>query len=162
VHKHYEDRAFMDRLKDTKAVSAIDASEYAAIYMTGGHGVMFDFKSKALATLTQQFHESGKIVAAVCHGPSGLLDVKTKAGKYLLEGKNVTGFSWKEEVLAKRDQAVPYSLEDALKERGAHYGVAALPFAPHIVEDGTLITGQNPASARGVGEAVVRKLRERA
>jgi putative intracellular protease/amidase len=90
---------------------------------------------------------------------SYLLDVKTKDGKHLLDGKAATGFSWKEEQLVKRDRAVPFSLEEQMMSRGAQYTVAALPFLSHVVEDGNLITGQNPASARGVAEAVVRKLR---
>jgi len=159
VHKHYEDRAYMDRLQNTRAVAGIDPSSYDGIYMTGGHGVMFDFRSAALAELTAAFYDGGKVVAAVCHGPVGLLDVKLQSGSYLLDGKKATGFSWKEEQLVKRDRAVPFSLEEEMMKRGAHYDIAALPFAPHVVEDGTLITGQNPASARGVGEAVVRKLR---
>ncbi len=161
VHEHYEDRAYMDRLTNTRAVSGIAASHYDAIYLTGGHGVMFDFQDPALATLVASFYDLGKVVSAVCHGPCGLLDVKIQGGEYLLAGKKATGFSWREEKLAKRDAAVPFSLEEQMLNRGAHYDVAALPFASHVVEDGNLVTGQNPASARGVGEAVVRKLRKR-
>jgi putative intracellular protease/amidase len=159
VHKHYEDRSFMDLLQSTRAAIEVDPANYDAIYLTGGHGVMFDFQYEALAKLTAAFYDSGKVVAAVCHGPCGLLDAKIAGDKHLLEGKKVTGFSWKEEQLVKRDRAVPFSLEEALMKRGAQYEVAALPFISHVVEDGLLITGQNPASARGVAEAVVRKLR---
>ena len=80
-------------------------------------------------------------------------------GEYLVKGKDVTGFSWAEEGLAKREKAVPYNLEEELKKRGAKYGKATLPFESHVVEDGLLVTGQNPASAAGVGEAVVKKLK---
>lgn len=159
VHKHYESRAFMDLLQNTRGVVEVDPVNYDAIYLTGGHGVMFDFKNPTLAQLTAAFYDAGKVVSAVCHGPCGLLDVKLNDGKYILEGKKATGFSWKEEQLAKRDRAVPFSLEEEMMQRGAQYEVAALPFVSHVVEDGTLITGQNPASARGVAEAVVRKLR---
>jgi putative intracellular protease/amidase len=158
VHKRYEDRAFMDRLKDTTRVADADVAKYDAIYLTGGHGVCFDFRSQALAELTARFWEAGKVVSAVCHGPAGLLEVKV-GGEYLVKGKDVTGFSWTEEGLAKRDKAVPYNLEDELKKRGAKYGKATLPFVSHVVEDGLLVTGQNPASASGVGEAVVKKLK---
>ncbi len=161
VHKHYEDRAFMNRLMDTMKIAIADPAAYDAIYLTGGHGVCFDFpKSEALANVTAQFYESGKIVSAVCHGPAGLLEVKLRGGEYLIHGKNVTGFSWKEEVLAKREKAVPYSLEEELKKRGAKYSKASIPFKSYIVEDGILITGQNPASAEAVGEAVVKRLKE--
>jgi putative intracellular protease/amidase len=159
LHKRYQDRAFMDRLKATLNVADLDPMPYEAIYMTGGHGVMFDFPdSDALARLTAGFHDSGKIVSAVCHGPCGLLNVKLGNGRYLIEGRKLTGFSWKEEVAAKRDEAVPFSLEDELRKRGATYSAATIPFASHVVEDGRLITGQNPMSARAVGKAVVSKL----
>jgi putative intracellular protease/amidase len=158
VHKRYEDRAFMDRLKDTMKVADADVAKYDAIYMTGGHGVCFDFDAPDLAKLTAKFWEAGKVVSAVCHGPAGLLEVKV-GGEYQVKGKDVTGFSWTEEGLAKREKAVPYNLEDELKKRGAKYGKATLPFVSHVVEDGLLITGQNPASAAAVGEAVAKKLK---
>lgn len=159
VHEHYEDRAFMDRLKDTRSVSDADVGAYDAIYMTGGHGACFDFRSPDLAKLTAAFWEAGKIVSAVCHGAAGLLEVRLSGGDYLIAGKDLTGFSWKEEGLAKRDNAVPYSLEDELKKRGARYGKSIIPFKSHVVEDGNLITGQNPASAAAVGEALVKCLK---
>jgi putative intracellular protease/amidase len=160
VLERYADRAFMNRLGNSLDASTLDAADYDAIYLTGGHGVMFDFPTSApLARLIADFYVSDKIVSAVCHGPAGLLEVKLDDGRYLLEGKKVTGFSWKEEELAKRDQAVPYSLEDELRKRGAHYTKATIPFASYVVEDGRLVTGQNPRSAHAVGEAVVRMLR---
>ncbi|MFF5361934.1 type 1 glutamine amidotransferase domain-containing protein [Streptomyces scabiei] len=157
--KRYADRAFMDGLRDVVPVTEVDVDDYDAIYLTGGHGVMFDFhQSRALETLIARFHESGRIVSAVCHGPCGLLDVTLSDGEPLVKGRNVTGFSWREEELAQRADAVPYSLEDRLRELGAHYSVAAKPFDTHVVEDDRLITGQNPGSARAVAEAVVRRL----
>ncbi len=157
VHRHYEDRAFMDRLINTMKAGDADPSGYDAIYMTGGHGVCFDFP-KGLAEVTSRFWEAGKIVSAVCHGPAGLLEVKV-GGEYLVSNKDVTGFSWTEEGLAKRKKAVPYNLEEELKKRGAKYTKSSIPFKSFIVEDGRLITGQNPASAAAVGEAVVKKLK---
>ena len=84
--------------------------------------------------------------------------MKLKSGDYLIAGKDVTGFSWKEEIAAGREQAVPYNLEEELKKRGAKYSKALMAFSSHVVEDGLLITGQNPASAAAVGKAVVKKL----
>ena len=122
---------------------------------------MFDFpQSQPLAELTAKFYETGKIVSAVCHGPCGLLEVNLSNGQPLVKGKDVTGFSWTEEVVAKRDHAVPFSLEEELKKRGGRYSKALIPFKSYVVEDGLLITGQNPGSAYAVGQAVVRKLRE--
>ncbi|MEW2401836.1 type 1 glutamine amidotransferase domain-containing protein [Streptomyces sp. NPDC046862] len=157
--KRYTDRLFMDKLKDTVAVTQVDVDDYDAIYLTGGHGVMFDFhQSEALETLIARFHETDRIVSAVCHGPCGLLDVTLSSGEPLVKGRNVTGFSWREEELAQRAHAVPYSLEDRLKELGASYSTTEKPFDVHVVEDGRLITGQNPSSAKAVAEAVVRHL----
>ncbi len=159
VHKRYEDRAFMDRLGSTTKVADADVADYDAIYLTGGHGVCFDFpKSQALATLIRRFYESDKVVSTVCHGAAGLLEVKLTDGRYLVDGRKLTGFSWREEVLAKREKAVPYNLEEELKKRGAQYSKGTIPFTKHIQGDGLLITGQNPASAKAVGEAVVHAL----
>jgi putative intracellular protease/amidase len=159
--KRYEDRTYMNRLLDTTKVGDADPAAYDAIYMTGGHGVCFDFpRSEALAKLTATMFESGKVVSAVCHGPAGLLEVRLSGGDHLIAGKNVTGFSWSEEGKAGREQAVPYNLEEELQKRGAKYGKAWMAFSSHVVEDGLLITGQNPASAGAVGEAVVKKLKQ--
>jgi putative intracellular protease/amidase len=160
VHRRYEDRAFMDRLVNTMKVADADPAAYGAVYMTGGHGVCFDFpKSAALANLTARLYESGKVVSAVCHGPAGLLEVRLSGGEYLVKGKDVTGFSWREEEVAKREKAVPYNLEEELKKRGAKYSKSSVPFKSYVVEDGLLITGQSPASAAAVGEAVVKRLK---
>ena len=157
--KHYRDRAYMDLLEDTMSVANAKMEDYDAIYLTGGHGAMFDFaESPDLAKLVAEFYEADKIVSAVCHGPGGLLNVRLSDGGYLIAGKKLTGFSWTEEQLVKRDEAVPFSLEEALLGRGADYDKALLPFVSHVVEDGRLITGQNPKSAHAVGEAVVRRL----
>lgn len=156
--KRYADREFMNLLADTKTLTDVDVEDYDAIYFTGGHGVMFDFGGPELAALTARFYESGRIVSAVCHGPAALLEVTLGNGDPLVEGKNVTGFSWPEEEAAQRADAVPFSLQDELKKRGANYSLADKPFDTYVVEDGRLITGQNPASARAVAEAVIRRL----
>lgn len=159
VTKQYEDRTFMERLNKTLKVEEVQVEDYDAIYLVGGHGVMYDFTNhKPLLTLTAEFYEKGKIVSSVCHGPSGLLNVTLNNGSYLVDGKKVTGFSWMEEKLAKRQHVVPYNLEAELKKRGANYRKALLPFNAHIVVDGRLVTGQNPLSAKGVGKAVVKLL----
>lgn len=157
--ERYRDRAFMDLLTDTRRAGDLEAAEYDAIYFTGGHGVMFDFRDTALAALTARFYDSGRIVSAVCHGPAGLLEVRLGNGDPLLQGRNVTGFSWAEEEAAQRADAVPFSLQDELKNRGGNYSTAEEPFGTHVVTDGRLITGQNPGSARAVAEAVVTALR---
>lgn len=157
--QRYRDREFMDLLKNTKKAGDVDVEEYDAIYFTGGHGVMFDFRADDLGAVTAKFYDSGRIVCSVCHGAAGLLNVRLSDGDPLVKGKNLTGFSWREEELAQRADAVPFSLQEELKALGAHYSTAAKPFESHVVEDARLITGQNPGSARAVAEAVVKALR---
>lgn len=158
--RYYKDRAFMNRLRGTLKVSEVDMNRYDAIYLTGGHGTCFDFPaSRDLADLIARFYESGKIVSAVCHGPAGLLNVTLSDGRSLIAGKNLTGYSWTEEVLAMRSGVIPFVLENELKKREAHFTKAKLPMFKYVVEDGRLITGQNPTSAGAVAEAVVRQLR---
>jgi putative intracellular protease/amidase len=157
--KRYAERAFMDKLKGTKKLSDVKLDEYDAIYLTGGHGVMFDLpQSTELARLIAGFYETDKIVSAVCHGPAGLLNVRLSNGDYLIKDKNITGFSWDEEAAVNREKAVPFNLQEELQKRGGRYSKAAKPFGLHVVEDNNLITGQNPASAKAVAEAVVRRL----
>ncbi|GAA1392680.1 type 1 glutamine amidotransferase domain-containing protein [Luteococcus peritonei] len=158
--KHYQDRSFMDLLDRTRSVRQVRAEDYDAIYLTGGHGTMFDFADPALQELVADFARQDKVVSAVCHGPCGLVEVDVD-GVPLVKGRKVTGFSWTEEKLAGRDDVVPFSLQDRLKERGAKYTKALRPMAEKVVVDGKLVTGQNPMSATGVGEAVVKLLKKK-
>jgi putative intracellular protease/amidase len=160
VTKHYRDKQFMDQLNRTLPLTDVSAADYDAIYLAGGHGTMWDFRSPELGRLLAEFYESGKIVSAVCHGPVGFLEAKLSDGRWPVEDKEMTVFSWAEEKADNRDDVVPFNLEEELKARGARYTKAMVPFGKHVVEDGLLITGQNPASARGVGEAVARALLE--
>ncbi|WP_406291828.1 type 1 glutamine amidotransferase domain-containing protein [Streptomyces sp. NBC_00624] len=154
-----DDRRFMDLIEDTKRISEVNVEDYDAIYLTGGHGVMFDFpRSQDLESLMAQFYETGRFVSTVCHGATGLLNVTLSDGEPLVKGKSVTGFSWPEEELANRSQVVPCNLQGELKKLGANYSTADEPFETYVVEEGRLITGQKPGSARGVAEAVVRRL----
>jgi len=157
TNKRYEDRGFMNLLDTTPAVADLRADDFDAIYLTGGHGTMFDFRRPELARLVADFWEQGKIVSAVCHGPVGLLDVVVD-GTPLVRGRKVTGFSWPEEKLAGRDDAVPFNLSQALKDKGAKYKKPMRPMAKNVVVDGRLITGQNPMSAKAVAKAVLKAL----
>jgi putative intracellular protease/amidase len=160
TEKRYRNRQFMDLLQDTKKVADVNVEDYDAIYLTGGHGTMFDFRqSDDLEALMAKFYETGRVVSTVCHGATGLLNVNLSTGAPLVKGKKITGFSWPEEVMAKRDDAVPFNLENELKKLGAEYSKADKPFEIHVVEDGRLITGQNPGSARPVAEAVINRLK---
>ena len=139
----------MALLETTKSPDEIDSADYDAIYFTGGHAVMFDFPgSEGLQRITREIFERGGVVGAVCHGYCGLRDTRLSNGDYLVAGRQLTGFSWREEVLARVDKLVPYNIEQEIQERGAQYSKALLPFVSNAVVDGNLVTGQNPGSAK--------------
>jgi putative intracellular protease/amidase len=146
-------------LENTRALHELEVATYDVFFLVGGHGVMWDLpEHPALISLLQHAWEQGKVLSAVCHGPAGLLHLLTSEGRALVDGKQVTGFSNDEEAGMGLSQVVPFLLEDALRHCGGRY-TAAPAWQPHVVVDGMLITGQNPASARGVAEAVCALLR---
>lgn len=157
-------RAFLDdpgiaaQLAATPRPKDVNAADYDAILYAGGHGTMWDFPhDQALAGLARTLYEAGGVVAAVCHGPAGLVNLALSDGTYLVDGKKVAAFTNHEEAAVGLTDTVPFLLQSALEERGAkHTGAPA--FEAHVVVDGRLVTGQNPASATGVGEAVVKLL----
>lgn len=145
----HADPARMALLERTRSPDQIDATGFDAIFFTGGHGVMYDFPdSVGLQTITRDLWERGGIVSAVCHGYCGLLNTTLSDGSLLVAGRKLTGFAWQEEVLARVDKLVPYNVEEEMKNRGALYAKGLVPFAPHTVVDGNLVTGQNPGSAK--------------
>lgn len=155
----YHNKAFMKRLGAALRPSEVNASDYAAIYFVGGHGVLWDFPDNAeLQALSRQIYEQGGIVSSVCHGAVGLLNIKLSDGSLLIKGKQVTGFSDEEERLAELDKYVPFLTEDALVKRGASYKKADKSWASFAIADGRLITGQNPASGGAVADLVIKQL----
>jgi putative intracellular protease/amidase len=152
------DSAVMARLADTRPIAELAAADYAAVYVVGGKGAMFDLPGDpALARLVGAIHDRGGIVAAVCHGPAALVDVRLSDGSLLVAGRSMTGFSNAEEAIFGKKWAAeyPFLLEDAMRERGARWDNAAL-MMPRLVVDDRLITGQNPFSTIAVAEAIVR------
>lgn len=159
VIKRKNDPVFMSLLENTKKPSEINWQDYDVIYYTGGHGVMWDFLNNSeLQEITKNMYEKGAIVSSVCHGYCGLLNVHLSNGKRLIEGKNLTGFAWCEEVLAGVAKKVPYNAEELAKQYGANYMKKWLPFAPYVVRDRNLITGQNPFSARVTALSIIEAL----
>lgn len=157
----HDDPMFMGRLENTRRLDEVDPTEYCAVFCTGGHGTLWDFPANdALQTLIRTIYENGGVVAAVCHGSGGLLNVRLSNGEYLIAGRSVTGFSNREETLSLVKKEVPFLLEDAMKRRGAAYRKAALPYTSHAVVDGRLVTGQNPQSTKAVAARVVQLLND--
>ncbi len=143
-------------LNSTHKLEEISANDFDGVFFPGGHGPMFDLATNELSgQLILDFLKSGKPVAAVCHGPAALLKA-AELDPSILEGKHVTGFSNAEEKLAMRADKIPYQLQDRLKESGADYRTALLPFLSHVETDGLLITGQNPLSAGPTAEALLK------
>lgn len=146
-------------LHRTASPDEIDGKDFDAIYFTGGHAVMFDFPdSQGLQRITREIFESGGVVSSVCHGYCGLLNATLSDGSILVAGRKLTGFAWSEEVLARVNKLVPYNAEAEVKKRGARYTKGLIPFAPHVVADGRLVTGQNPGSAKATAKKVVEVL----
>ncbi len=149
------DQRIAEQLAATPAARDVDASRYDAILYAGGHGAMWDFPHDAdLAGVARDIYEAGGAVAAVCHGPAALLAVTLSDGSPLVEGRNVAAFTDSEEEAAGLTAVVPFLLQRRLEELGAKH-TGAPDFEAHVVVDGRLVTGQNPASARGVGRALV-------
>lgn len=160
--KWYHDPTFRSKLDNSLRLEDINPDHYQIIYFTGGHGTMWDFPNNlTLQRLTQQIYERGGMVAAVCHGVSGLLNVRLSDGSLLIDKRQITGFSNMEEKLVRLDEEVPFLLEDALRQKNALYSKSLIPFVPYIEVDERLVTGQNPLSARKVGRKVIEEMYEK-
>lgn len=147
-------------LRQTRATAGLKAGDYRAVLVMGGKGAMFDLpKDPGLQTLLREMDRKGAVIAAVCHGPAALAEVRRADGKPLVEGRRLTGFSNEEEQAFGKQWAAQFSwlLEDKLKAQGARWEEASL-MMPKVVVDGQLITGQNPYSTTAMTEAVLRAL----
>lgn len=159
-------RAFLDgpgaaALAASAPSSTVDPSRYDAIFFAGGHGAMWDLPGDpGFRAVTAAIWAQGGVVSAVCHGPAALVDVTLADGRPLVEGRTVNAFTNDEERAVKLDGVVPFLLEDQLVARGARF-VAAPRWQAKVAIDGRLVTGQNPASATPVADAVVAVLAAR-
>lgn len=146
-------------LKDTMKLEDVkDIASYDAIFLPGGHGTMFDLPdNELLQSMIRTHYESGKVVAAVCHGPAGLVGVKLSDGTPLVAGKTVATFTDEEERETTLDKYMPFLLETRLRELGANV-VLAPNWTDNVQVNGNLITGQNPQSAESAAKEVIRKL----
>ncbi|WP_338524222.1 type 1 glutamine amidotransferase domain-containing protein [Pseudomonas batumici] len=159
AREHLQSPAFRARLQNTLPITDVDPSRFSVIYFTGGHGVMWDFPNNPdLRRVAETIYNQGGIVSAVCHGVAGLLDLKDEQGQLIIRGKNITGFSDREELFSGMKSQVPFFLEDKLVSQGARYRKGWLPFTSFAITDGRLVTGQNPQSPKAVAEAVMAVL----
>jgi putative intracellular protease/amidase len=147
-------------LANSKKLSETKAKDYQAVLVLGGKGAMFDLAEHLpLQHLLSDMAAQQKIIAAVCHGPAALVHVKNADGSLLLQGKKVTGFSNQEETMFAKEmlQLYPFLLQDGLTKAGALYQQTG-PMLPLVVQDGTLITGQNPYSTPALIDAILAQL----
>ena len=158
VNKKFMDSSDLQKINATLSPEKINPKEYTAIHYVGGHGSMWDFPDNyPIQKIASEIYENGGVVSAVCHGPSGLVNLKLSNGEYLVNGKRVNSFTNEEEIAKKLDNVVPFMLERKLKERGAIFEKSDL-WQEHVTIDGRLVTGQNPASAKKLGEEVLQIL----
>ncbi|KQT23363.1 thiamine biosynthesis protein ThiJ [Chryseobacterium sp. Leaf405] len=146
-----------EEMHNATKLSNVNLNDYDAVFVPGGLAPMVDMpEADEIKKVIAEFYESDRIVGAVCHGPVSLLNVKLSDGSYLVNGKNITSFTTEEEDNYARPD-VPFDLQTALTEQGAIFHDAE-PWSANSIVDGNLVTGQNPASAKGVGEKIVALL----
>ena len=152
------DKSAQAKLENTLVLSQVSANDYDTLFLPGGHGPMWDLSSdENMKKIVEDFYSDKKIVSAVCHGPAGLLQATDRNGNSILKGKKITGFTNNEESAVGLTKAVPFSLENRMKELGGKFEKGQ-DFKPFVISDGQLITGQNPKSALPAAEKVIEIL----
>jgi putative intracellular protease/amidase len=152
------DRDAMQALASTQPLASVNAGDFDAVFYPGGHGPLWDLaESQDSRALIESTLAAGKPVAAVCHAPGVLRHVQGPDGTPLVKGKRVTGFANSEEAAVGLTEVVPFLVEDMLKTHGGQYSKGA-DWQPHVVTDGLLVTGQNPASSADGAKALLQVL----
>jgi putative intracellular protease/amidase len=162
ISKNFIESSGFKRLNFSHKLKDIDITAYDAIFFPGGLGLMTDMvDNQTVKEIIKNVYESGKIIGAVCHGPSALLNVILSNGSNLLEGKKINSFTKAEEEEDKHTlgDVIPFMLDEELIKQGAIFSHAK-PFEPYVVNDGNIITGQNPASASSVALKMIDLLTE--
>jgi putative intracellular protease/amidase len=158
THRFKADPAAQERLANTVKLDTVKAEDFDTVFYPGGHGPMWDLAESAVSiALIENFERAGKPVGFVCHAPAALRHVKAANGEPLIKGRRVTGFTNSEENAVELSDVVPFLIEDEFKTLGGLYEKGP-DWAPYIVSDRTLVTGQNPASSEGVAQALIALL----
>ncbi len=159
--RFYKDNTALDKVKHSLKLSDIKEQDYDAVFYPGGHGPLWDLATdKNSIQLIESFYNHQKPIAFVCHAPAALVNVKANNGEPLVKGKQLTSFSNTEEEAVKLTKVVPFLLEDELTKQGAHYSKGE-DWTSYTMQDGLLITGQNPASSEAVAKLLLRTLNEK-
>ena len=152
------DKETQDLLSKTLKLDAVNQSDYDAVFYPGGHGPLWDLAEDAQSiALIESFYNNNKPISAVCHAPAVFRHTKNTDGTPLVQGKKVTGFSNSEEEAVQLTNVVPFLVENMLQENGGTYSKGD-DWSPYALEDGLIITGQNPASSELVAELLLNKL----
>jgi putative intracellular protease/amidase len=153
-----EDKEAQAAFASTAKLSGLSAGDYDTVFYPGGHGPLWDLaEDRDSIALIETMYAAGKVVGAVCHGPAAFRHTRASDDSCLVKDKSVTGFSNSEEAAVGGTRMVPFLVEDMLKANGGRYSKAG-DWQAHVCVDGNLITGQNPASAEGTGQAVLHRL----
>jgi len=154
-----KDSTAQHKLETTCTLDDVDPDDFDAIFYPGGHGPLWDLTNNEQSIkLIEHFWSKGKPVSAVCHAPAVLLNAKTPSGDPIVQGRTVTGFSNTEEAAVELTNVVPFLLEDELTAKGGHYRKVD-DWQAYAVQDGMLITGQNPASSEQTAQRLLDVLR---
>ena len=147
------------RIANTNKLSDINPDDFDAVFYPGGHGPLWDLANDTVSiALIEKFNSQSKPIAFVCHAPAALKNVKNSDGTFLVNGKKVTGFTNTEEAAVGLTEVVPFLVEDMLSENGGEYSKKD-DWAAYAIQDGNLITGQNPASSELVAEKLLQSLK---
>lgn len=156
--RYQEDEILKQKFQSTQKISAMQASDFDAVFIPGGHGPLFDLaEDEETGRIIIDFYNSGKPVVAVCHGSAAFIAAENHQNGFL-SGKNITCFANTEEKLVGKTDQVPYLLEDKLKSFGAKIDNALIPFNSNVKMEGNLITGQNPLSAGPAATELIKML----
>lgn len=159
VERYLGDPAAQRQMQVTARAADVDASGYDAVFLPGGHGTMWDLPTDPGVTrAVEAAYAAGRLIAAVCHGPAGLVTARRPDGQSILQGKRVNAFTNAEEDAVGLSSVVPFMLETRMRELGGVFESGPL-WAPYAVADGQLITGQNPASSALVAQKVLLALK---
>jgi len=158
THRFKADGAAQKVLSSTLKLAEVSAADFDAVFYPGGHGPLWDLaEDPSSIALVEAMLAAEKPVAAVCHAPGVLRHPKTSDGTSVVQGKTVTGFTNSEEEAVGLTKVVPFLVEEMLKLNGGNYSKRG-DWEPHVVSDGLLITGQNPASSAPTAKALLEKL----
>ena len=159
TERFFKDMEAIDKVAYSMKLSDVNFNDYDAVFYPGGHGPLWDLATdKTSIKLIEDFYNSQKPIAFVCHAPAALVNAKAENGEPLVKGKKVTGFSDTEEEAVGLTKIVPFLLETELKKLGGHYSKGP-DWSSFTQQDGLLITGQNPASSEEVAKLLLKTLK---